>query len=116
MNTIQKEVQRTRRHARIRSKIIGTSERPRFSVFRSNRHLYIQLINDAKNKVICAASDVEIKKAEDKKSLIQELGKLIAQKAAEKKVKKVVFDRAGYKYHGQVKNLADSARAAGLEF
>ncbi|MDP2930134.1 MAG: 50S ribosomal protein L18 [bacterium] len=116
MDINQKIKKRERRHNRVRSKIIGTSERPRFSVFRSNRHLYVQLINDDGNKVICVASDLEIKKAENKKSLIQELGKLISQKAAEKKVKKVVFDRGGYKYHGQVKNLADSAREAGLEF
>lgn len=108
MNTKIKREKRERRHNRIRSKIVGTSDKPRFSVFRSNQHLYVQLINDIENKVICAASDIEVKRAE--------LGKLIAKKAVEKKIKKVVFDRSGYKYHGQVKNLADSAREAGLEF
>ena len=114
----QKREKRERRHGRIRSKIIGTGDKPRFSIFRSNQHLYVQLINDAENEVICAASDIEVKKAGDgdKKSLVQGLGKLIAKKAIEKKIKKVVFDRSGYKYHGQIKNLADSAREAGLEF
>ncbi len=116
MDSKIKKAKRIRKHCRIRAKIKGTAARPRFSVFRSSKHLFVQLIDDEKNKTIVSASDQEIKSKADKKVSVQELGKLIAQKAVDKKIKKVVFDRGGYKYHGQIKALADAAREAGLEF
>jgi len=107
--------QRIKRHKRIRGKIFGTSEVPRFCVFRSNKHIYAQLIDDDKAKTIVSADDKKIK-ASGKISIAEQVGKLIAQKAIDKKIKKVVFDRGGYKYHGRIKSLADSARKAGLKF
>ncbi len=105
------------RHRRIRKKIKGTSEKPRLCVFRSNQHIYAQLINDSKGSIIESASDFEIKgKSKTKKEAAYEVGKLIAQKAQDKNIKKIVFDRAGYKYHGRVKKLAQGAREQGLEF
>jgi large subunit ribosomal protein L18 len=91
-------------------------EKPRLCVFRSNKHIYAQLINDENGKVLLAASDLEVKKGGTKKELAHEVGKLIAQKAKKKKIEKVVFDRGGYKYHGRVKALAEGAREQGLIF
>lgn len=108
---------RTRRHQRSRYKISGTKSRPRLAVYRSLKHLYVQLIDDEQGITLAAASDLELKKMPGKKQeLAQEIGRLIAKKAAEKKIKKAVFDRGGFKYHGQVKALAEGARAGGLEF
>lgn len=136
-----------RKHKRIRAKISGTASIPRLSVFRSANHIYCQLIDDEKNKVILTAKDFEIKKtrisdktkeksafvktaAENKEKtkekpkrklgskeiLAFEVGKLIAQKALEKKIAKVVFDRGGFAYHGRVQALAEGAREGGLQF
>jgi len=87
-------------------------------VFRSLRHIYAQLIDDKEGKTLVSASDLEIKKKKGvkKTEIAKEVGKLIAKKAVAQKIKKVVFDRGGYKYHGRVKNLADGAREGGLEF
>ena len=107
---------RLKRHERVRAKIKGTAKVPRLCVFRSNKHIYAQLIDDDKGKVLLSAKDSEIKKlSKGKIALAKEVGKLIAQKAIEKKYKKVVFDRAGYKYHGRVKALAEGAREGGLK-
>ena len=115
-----KKEKRYRRHKRIRAKVIGTSEVPRLCVFRSNNHIYAQLIDDQRGVVISAASDKEIKKDKGSKKrkteLAFETGKLIAQKARERKIERIVFDRAGYKYHGRVKALAEGARKEGLRF
>lgn len=113
-----KKIQRKRRHQRIRAKIIGTQERPRFCVFKSLNHIYVQIIDDKKGQTIVSASDLEIKKSKaDKKiDLARKVGELIGQKAKEKKIKKVVFDRGGFKYHGRLKVLAEEAKKAGLEF
>jgi len=112
-----KKEQKNTRHRRIRKRIIGTNKIPRLCVFRSNRHIYAQLIDDEKEKTLAMASDLEIKKQKIKKSEIaSRIGELIAKKAAEKKIERVIFDRAGYKYHGRVKSLADSARKTGLKF
>jgi len=143
---IKQEV-RLRRHKRVKAKIFGTVRRPRLCVFRSNKHIYIQLIDDNKGRTILSASDAELKESSFKKSKIQnsksqtksepqtskvknekqeldrtgkiavayEAGKLIAQKALEKKIEKVVFDRGGYQYHGRVKAVADGAREAGVK-
>lgn len=115
---LSKQHQRYKRHKRIRKKVKGTPKRPRLSVFRSNRHIYLQLIDDEKEKILVSASDNEIKskKNVNKINLACKTGELIAQKALEKKIKEVVFSRAGYKYHGRVKAAAEGARKGGLVF
>lgn len=113
---LEKQEKRYRRHKRVRAKIFGTAKVPRFCVFRSAKHIYAQFIDDEKSKTLIAASDLEIKKRGKKTTLAGEVGKLIAKKAAEKKINKVVFDRGGYKYHGRVRALADGAREGGLQF
>lgn len=111
-----KQAKKIRRHNKIRAKIKGASKRPRLSVFRSNKGMFLQLIDDNKGVTLVSAKSSEIKK-KDKKTVVSfELGKLIAAKAAEKKIKEVVFDRGGYKYHGRVKMVADGAREGGLKF
>ena len=114
---------RTRRHERIRKKVAGTTERPRLSVYRSLSHMYAQIIDDFKGSTIAAASSLDKElKGKDKKSgkgnisAAKQVGELIAKKALKKGIKKVVFDRGGYLYHGRVKALADAARENGLEF
>ncbi len=111
-----KKIDQKIRHKRVRAKIIGTKEIPRLCVFRSNKHIYAQLIDDEKGKTLVSVKDVEIKKKNKKTELAFEVGKLIAKKAIEKKIEKIVFDRAGYQYHGRVKSLADGAREGGLKF
>lgn len=107
-----------RRQTRIRAKVQGTTQRPRLSVFRSNKHIYAQLIDDVKRETLTGASEVELKSAEKVKKAdrARELGLLIAKKAAERKVKAVVFDKGSYKYHGRVKAVAEGAREGGLKF
>jgi large subunit ribosomal protein L18 len=108
---------RLRRHKRVRARIKGTAKVPRLCVFRSNKHIYGQLIDDEKGKILLSVKDLEIKKpAKDNIVIAKEVGKLLAEKAIAKKYKKVVFDRAGYKYHGRVKALAEGAREGGLKF
>ena len=116
----QRNAIRQRVHSRIRAKVSGTAERPRLNVYRSLNHIYTQLIDDATGTTLASASTVS-KKDEGRKSggniaAAQEVGKLIAERAQAAGVKKVVFDRGGYLYHGRVKALADAAREAGLEF
>lgn len=109
---------RLRRHRRVRGKISGTAERPRLNVFRSAAHIYAQVIDDTKGITLCAASTVEKSfggKGGNKEAAAQ-VGKLIAERAKEKGVTTVVFDRGGYLFHGRVKELADGARAGGLNF
>jgi len=112
---------RIRKHIRVRKKIFGTSDRPRLCVFRSAKHIYAQIIDDTKGTTLVAASTLD-KALEGKlastgnKAAAREVGKLIGSKALEKGIKKVVFDRGGYLYHGRVKELAEGAREAGLEF
>ena len=106
-----------RRHRRVRKKINGTSERPRLCVFRSNNHIYAQVIDDVAQHTLVAASDFNIESnsgATCESSAA--VGKLVAQKALEKGIAKVVFDRGGNLYHGRVKALAEAAREAGLDF
>ncbi len=108
---------RKKRHRRIRGKVKGTSQRPRLFVFRSNQHIYAQLIDDQKEKTLLSLSDLDLKSSQkSKKEKASEVGKLMAEEALKKKIKKVVFDRGGYKYHGRVKALAEGAREKGLEF
>lgn len=119
MAKIQKKIKkRTTRHKRVRAKIFGARIRPRLSVFRSNKHLFMQLIDDAKGMTLVSASDSELKlKGKNKKTVLaQETGELLAKKALEKKIKQVIFDRGGYKYQGRIKAAAEGARKGGLEF
>ena len=111
-----RQKQRQRRHAKVRAKIVGTVKCPRLSVFRSNKGLYIQLIDDFQGKTLLSASSSEIKTKGTKLKLAGELGKLVAEKAKEKKINLVVFDRGSYKYHGRVKAVAEGARSGGLKF
>ncbi|MDD5071984.1 MAG: 50S ribosomal protein L18 [Patescibacteria group bacterium] len=115
----KKNINRAVRRARIRSRVAGTKKRPRLSVFRSNRGMYVQLIDDEAGKTLASAHSKEAAKnkgGDSKKDVSFELGKLIAKKAADKKIKQVVFDRGGYKYHGRVKTLAEGAKEGGLKF
>ncbi|WP_017872962.1 50S ribosomal protein L18 [Candidatus Caldatribacterium saccharofermentans] len=110
---------RIRRHRRVRKKVRGTADRPRLSVFRSLKHIYAQIINDEEGRTLVAASSLspEIRGMQGTKTdIARAVGRLIAQKALEKGITKVVFDRGGYKYHGRVKALAEGAREAGLLF
>ena len=113
-----RKLERTRRHARVRTKVSGTAERPRLCVYRSNSNLYAQIIDDVAGITLVAASTLD-KEVKTKKSNIEaakEVGALIAKKAAEKNIKTVVYDRGGYIFHGVVKALAEAAREGGLEF
>ena len=101
----------------MRAKIKGTSQRPRLSVFKSNYHLYAQIINDSEGKTLIAVSDKEIKlKDPAKKTLAYEIGKLVAKKAIGKDISSIVFDRGGYKFHGTILEIAKGAREGGLKF
>ena len=113
----QRNVVRQRVHARIREKMSGTAARPRLNVYRSLNHIYTQLIDDAAGVTLASASTLQAKlKTGGNVAAAKELGKLIAEKAQEKGIKKVVFDRGGYLYHGRIKALAEAAREAGLDF
>jgi large subunit ribosomal protein L18 len=116
MKTIKniKTAKRMRLKKKIRAKIFGTSDAPRLSVFRSNSHIYAQLIDDNTAKTIVSASDVKLKGKNVEKAI--EVGKIIAKDAISKKISKIVFDRNGFKFTGRIKALADSAREAGLNF
>jgi large subunit ribosomal protein L18 len=112
---------RIRKHSRVRKKLSGTSERPRLNVFRSLTNIYAQIIDDSTGNTLVAASSIDSAlktklKFGGNKEAAKEVGKLIAEKATDKGIKLVVFDRGGYIYHGRVKELADAAREAGLEF
>jgi large subunit ribosomal protein L18 len=114
-NTIRQRV-----HSRIRAKMTGSAERPRLNVYRSLNHIYTQVIDDANGKTLASASTVSKKGSEQTAGgnveAARAIGKLIAERAQAAGVKKVVFDRGGYLYHGRIKALADAAREAGLEF
>lgn len=116
---------RLRRKKRIKKKIIGTPERPRLSVYKSLKHIYAQIIDDTIGHTLVAASSLspeirekleELKKRGGKTEVAKAVGELIAKKALEKGITKVVFDRGGFKYHGRIKAFADAAREAGLQF
>ncbi|MEW6162930.1 MAG: 50S ribosomal protein L18 [Nitrospirota bacterium] len=112
---------RERRHKRVKKKVLGTPERLRLSVYRSLNHMYAQIIDDLKGHTVVFASSLD-KEFKDKKShkgnieTAKQVGELIAKRALEKGIKKVVFDRGGYLYHGRIKALAEATREAGLEF
>ena len=112
---------RKRRHLRVRKRVEGSPDRPRLSVFRSSAHIYAQVIDDAARRTVVAASDLEATlrsatKGTAKTAVAIAVGKLVAERAREAGVSRVVFDRGGYRFHGRVKALADAAREAGLQF
>ena len=113
-----RKAERERRHKRVRTKVSGTPECPRLCVFRSNSNIYTQIIDDTTGTTLASGStlDKEIKNKKANKVAAAEVGKLVAARAIEKKIKTVVFDRGGYVYHGVIKEVAEAARAAGLEF
>ncbi|QGQ44008.1 50S ribosomal protein L18 [Metabacillus sediminilitoris] len=114
-----KNAVRKKRHARVRSKLVGTTTRPRLNVYRSNQHIYAQVIDDANSVTLVSASTLDKDLTLDSNSNVeaaQKVGELVAKRAIEKGVKTVVFDRGGYLYHGRIKALAEAAREAGLEF
>lgn len=124
--TKNKLEKRSRRQKRVRSKVRGTSQQPRLAVFRSNKHLWIQLIDDEIGKTLVSANDLEIGgklkingtviKNVNRLKSAAEIGLFVAKKAAELKISRIVFDRGGYKYHGLVKQIAEGARKGGLKF
>ena len=118
MPTLTKPEARARRHRRVRGKISGTAERPRLVVFRSNRGIEAQLVNDLEGRTLAAASWLHLKKSfkGNKTEQAAEVGKLLAANAKKAGVERVIFDRAGYLYHGRVKALAEAAREGGLKF
>jgi large subunit ribosomal protein L18 len=117
MGNDSKDIIRQRIHKRIRRRVRGTPERPRLAVFRSLKHIYAQVIDDVKGHTVVAASSAEEKgKNGGNVAGAATIGKLVAERAKDKGVKAVVFDRGGYLYHGRVKALAEAARKAGLEF
>jgi large subunit ribosomal protein L18 len=118
MAVLTKPEARARRHRRVRGKVYGTAERPRLVVFRSNRGIEAQLIDDIDGKTLAAASWLHLKKSAkgNKTQQAAEVGKLLAENAKKANLETVVFDRGGYLYHGRVKALADAAREGGLKF
>jgi len=119
INKVSKNVTRQKRHLRIRQTVVGTAEKPRLNVFRSNKQIYAQIIDDTTGKTLCSASslDKEIKVENGSNvNAATEVGTLVAKRALALKIEAVVFDRGGYLYHGRVKALAEAARAAGLKF
>lgn len=120
-NKYSRNIGRKRRHRRVRTKISGTPERPRLNVFRSNKHIYAQVIDDQNGQTLVAAStlDPELKKilaVSSNRVAARQVGELVARRALDRGIQKVVFDRGGYLYHGRVKALAEAARESGLSF
>ncbi|MFQ6099847.1 MAG: 50S ribosomal protein L18 [Anaerolineae bacterium] len=121
MPEIDRRVARLRRHRRVRKRVVGTPERPRLNVFRSLRHIYAQVIDDSEGHTLVSASTIDPEVKAQLQGLAKTeqagvVGKVLAERALGQGIKKVVFDRGGYKYHGRVKALADAAREGGLEF
>ena len=118
INRPDTRTQRMKRHKRIRGKISGTAERPRLSVFRSEKHIYAQLIDDVAGKTLASASSVEkaFEGSGSNKEAARKVGKTVAERAVKAGIEEVVFDRGGYIYHGRVKALAEGAREGGLKF
>ncbi len=113
---IKKAQTRIKRKMHIRKDVFGTASRPRLSVYRSNSHIYAQLIDDENSKTLISASDTKLTEKGNPVQKAEKVGEALAKSALSKKIEAVVFDRNGYKYHGRVKALADGARSAGLKF
>ena len=116
MPVLDKRGQKNRRRGRIRRKIFGTAERPRLSVYRSNVHIYAQLIDDLEANTLVAADSREVDGAENRTDAARQVGELLANRAGDAGTETAVFDRGGNKYHGRVAALAEGARSGGLEF
>ena len=118
ISKVDRKAERQRRHARVRTKIVGTSECPRLAVCKTNKNIIAQVIDDTKGETLVYVSTMDkgIKTKAANIEAAKEVGTLVAKKALEKKIKTVVYDRGGFIYHGVVKELADAAREAGLEF
>src|SRR5919199_575767 len=116
MPVLDKRGQKNKRRARIRRKVAGTAERPRLSVYRSNVHIYAQLIDDLEGRTLAAADSREVGGAENRTEAARRVGELIAGRAGDAGIEVAVFDRGGNKYHGRVAALAEGARAGGLKF
>jgi large subunit ribosomal protein L18 len=114
MATLQKRMHREKRRKRVRRKVAGTAERPRLSVYRSNVHIYAQLIDDDAQETLAAADSREVGEAENRKDAARKVGELMASKASEAGIETAVFDRGGNKYHGRIAALAEGAREGGL--
>src|ERR1700727_426539 len=112
----QKFHKRAIRHRRVRSRVVGSLERPRLNVFKANRHIYAQVIDDATGKTLAAASSLKLAAKGKKSDVAKEVGKAVAAKAMAKNIKAVTFDRGGFAYHGRIKALAEGAREGGLQF
>jgi large subunit ribosomal protein L18 len=112
---LKKQVNRIRRHKRIRARVIGTAKRPRLSVFRSHQHTHLQLIDDEAGKTVAQASTLETAKIKGKGAGAAAVAKLLVERAHKLGIKEAVFDRGGYKYHGRVKAVTEAAREAGLK-
>lgn len=110
-----KQLNRTRRHARVRAKIAGTASRPRIAVFKSNQYIYVQVVNDEAGKTLLSVSDIEAKKGKKAEKALR-AGESLAAKMKEKGLSEAVFDRGGFKFHGRVKAIADGLRAGGIKF
>lgn len=118
MNNKSKQLHRISRHRRVRAKIVGTKARPRVSVFKSNKHIFVQLIDDESRKTILSSQVVSTARSKikgNKSEKAAEVGKIIAEKAKTSGISEVVFDRGGYKYHGRIKAVAEGLRAGGLK-
>lgn len=115
MAVLQKRAHREKRRKRVRRKVFGTPERPRLSVYRSNVHVYAQLVDDERGHTIAAADSREVGEAENRKEAARKVGELVARKAADAGIEEVVFDRGGNKYHGRIAALAEGAREGGLK-
>lgn len=122
MKSIRKKIARQKRHWRIRKRVIGTPDKPRMHIFRSLKHTYVQLVNDLDNKTILTYGTLSkdfkrrLPESKNNKQTAAFLGEFAAEKILEKGIKKVVFDRSGYKYHGRIQVLAEAARKKGLSF
>ncbi len=112
-----KRQKRYKRHKRVRSKVVGVKDRPRLSIFRSNQHIYLQLVDDGQGRTLASASDLSVKKKGlTKVQIAKEVGTTLAKKILSQKIEKIVFDRSGYKYHGRVKAVAEALREQGVKF
>lgn len=116
MDAKTKVTARLRRHRRVRKSVVGTPERPRLAVFRSNRHIYAQVIDDVAGRTLAAASSAKVQAQGDKKTVAHKVGEEVGRRAQEQGVSQVVFDRGGNLFHGRVKEVAEGARESGLKF
>lgn len=118
MDTKTKQLRRQRRHRRVRARIIGTSERPRISVFKSSKHLFVQFIDDKTGKTIISSKVISAKKSKikgTKTDKAAKIGEMLAEKAKEGGIKEAIFDRGGFKFHGRIKAVADGLRRGGIK-